>query len=113
FPIDDVWSERMDAEVSRGHAGAKLSFTRLGFNYFTSETVFDYILRAVHLVADEGWKLLPQYQFDPASGLWSHLRSPAQPRASLRDLSFDSSGPIGGSGVAVTESEDVLPGYLE
>jgi selenocysteine lyase/cysteine desulfurase len=113
FPIDDVWSERMDAEVSRGHVGAKLSFTRLGFNYFTSETTFDYILRAVHLVAEQGWKLLSQYRFDPASGLWSHLRGAARPRTSLREVSFAADGPIGGSGVALTESEDALPGYLE
>jgi hypothetical protein len=113
FPIDDVWSERMDTEVSRGHVGAKLSFTRLGFNYFTSETVFDYVLRAVHLMADEGWKLLSQYRFDPASGLWSHLRSTTRPRASLRDVSFETGGSIGGSRVVVTESEDALPGYLE
>ena len=113
FPIDDAWSERMDAEVSRGHVGAKLSFTRLGFNYFTSETVFDYILRAVHLVADEGWKLLPLYRFDPASGLWHHADGPARPHTSLRDVSFETDGPIGVSRVAVAESEDVLPGYLE
>jgi hypothetical protein len=114
FPIDDAWSERMDAEVSRGHVGAKLSFTRLGFNYFTSETVFDYVLRAVHLVADEGWKLLPLYRFDPASGLWHHADGPARPaHTSLRDVSFETDGPIGVSAVAVAESEDVLPRYLE
>ena len=113
YPIDDVWSERMDAEVSRGHVGAKLSFTRLGFNYFTSETVFDYVLRAVHLVADQGWRLLPQYRFDPGSGLWSHVRRPARRRVSLAAVSFGTDGPIGGDGVAVVESEDALSGYLE
>ena len=39
----------MHAEVARGHIGAKLAFTRLTFNYFISETVFAYILDAVHL----------------------------------------------------------------
>ena len=56
----------------KGHLGAKLAFTRLSFNYFISETVFDYIVDAVHLLADEGWKLLPLYRFDPDSGLWQH-----------------------------------------
>ena len=34
YPIDDAWSRRMDAEVAKGHLGAKLAFTRLTFNYF-------------------------------------------------------------------------------
>ena len=31
------------------------------------------------LVAAEGWKLLPDYRFDPASGLWIHRRGPVEP----------------------------------
>jgi selenocysteine lyase/cysteine desulfurase len=72
YPIDDDWSGRMHAEALNGHLGAKLAFTRLSFPYYTSETAFDYVVEAVHLLADEGWKLLPQYRFDPASGLWEH-----------------------------------------
>jgi selenocysteine lyase/cysteine desulfurase len=79
YPIDDAWSERMDAECSRGHLGAKLAFTRLSFDYFISEAVFEYILAAVHLVADHGWKLLPLYRFDPMSGLWQHRDSRVRP----------------------------------
>jgi hypothetical protein len=54
YPIDDLWSRRMDAEVAKGHMGAKLAFTRLSFNYFITETVFRYIVDAVHLIAEEG-----------------------------------------------------------
>ena len=31
-----------------------------------------YVVEAVHLLAREGWKLLPLYRFDPESGLWHH-----------------------------------------
>jgi selenocysteine lyase/cysteine desulfurase len=72
FPIDELWSRRMHAEAVRGHLGAKLALTRVSFPYYTSDAAFSYVLDAVHLVADEGWKLLPQYRFDPASGLWEH-----------------------------------------
>jgi selenocysteine lyase/cysteine desulfurase len=72
YPIADDWSVRMDAEVSRGHVGAKLAFTRLSFPYFMSETAFRYVLEAVQLVADHGWRLLPYYRFDPESGHWEH-----------------------------------------
>ena len=81
YPIDDEWSRRMDAEVAKGHLGAKLAFTRLSFNYFITETVFRYIVDAVHLIADEGWKLLPLYRFDPDSGLWQHRGGRGRPAA--------------------------------
>ena len=86
YPIDDLWSRRMDAEVAKGHMGAKLAFTRLSFNYFISEAVFAYIVEAVHLVAREGWKLLALYRFDPDSGLWEHRAGVPDRGASLRDL---------------------------
>jgi selenocysteine lyase/cysteine desulfurase len=81
--IDERFSERMHTEVARGQMGAKLAFTRLTFNYFISETVFAYILDAVHLLAEDGWKLLPLYRFDPDSGLWRHRAVAADPPPSL------------------------------
>jgi selenocysteine lyase/cysteine desulfurase len=85
YPIDDEWSERMDAECDRGHMGAKLAFTRLTFPYFMSDTAFEYVLAAVHLVADHGHRLLPHYVFDPHSGLWRHGERAAAPPPALTD----------------------------
>jgi selenocysteine lyase/cysteine desulfurase len=85
YPIDDEWSERMDAECDRGHMGAKLAFTRLTFPYFMSEIAFEYVLAAVHLVADHGHRLLPHYRFDPHSGLWRHGERAAVPPPALTD----------------------------
>ncbi|GIH06448.1 aminotransferase [Rhizocola hellebori] len=79
FPINDLWSRRMEEEIVRGQMGAKLSFVRLGFSYFASEATVDYLIRAVHLLAEHAWKLLPHYRFDPATGLWQHRG--AQPAA--------------------------------
>jgi selenocysteine lyase/cysteine desulfurase len=79
YPIDDDWSARMEAECALGQLGAKLGFTRVGFNYFTSEAAFQYVLAAVHLLAEHAWKLLPLYRFDPASGLWRHRHAPPAP----------------------------------
>jgi selenocysteine lyase/cysteine desulfurase len=72
YPIDDEWSDLMHAEVLRGNLGAKLALTRIGFNYFVSEEAFRYVIDAVHLVAEHGWKLLPYYRFDPGTGIWRH-----------------------------------------
>jgi selenocysteine lyase/cysteine desulfurase len=85
YPVDSAWSAAMHAEAVRGREGAKLAFARLSLNYFISETVFEYIVEAVHLIANQGWKLLPLYRFDDRTGLWDHA---AQPRA-LPILSFD------------------------
>jgi selenocysteine lyase/cysteine desulfurase/CRP-like cAMP-binding protein len=112
YPIDDAWSERMDAEASLGHLGAKLSFVRVNVNYFTSEAVFDYLLEAVHLVADHGWKLLPQYRFDPYSGQWHHESGRPRPPLTLHDVSF-ASGALEFQGPRATEPESALPGYLD
>jgi selenocysteine lyase/cysteine desulfurase len=106
YPIDDEWSEAMDAECGRGHMGAKLAFTRLSFPYFISERAFEYVLAAVHLVADHGHRLLPHYRFDPESGLWSHgTRDPA-PAPALADAFAGARAP------ARTASERVLARQL-
>jgi selenocysteine lyase/cysteine desulfurase/CRP-like cAMP-binding protein len=112
YPIDDEWSGRMGAEASLGHLGAKLAFVRVNFNYATSEAVFAYIVAAVHLLANEGWKLLPLYRFDPFSGLWHHESGRPRPPLTLHDVSF-ASGTLEFRGPRATEPEHVLGRYLE
>jgi hypothetical protein len=84
----------------------------VGFNYFTSEAVFGYVLRAVHFLADHGWKLLPLYRFDPSSGLWEHAGRPPRPELGLEDISYGS-GRLEFHRPRATEPESVLPRYLE
>ena len=86
YPIDDAWSAEMDAQTRLGRLGAKLAFARVSFDYFISEAVFDYIVEAVHLVANDGWKLLPLYRFDPArvSGTTGRPRAAALARRARR-----------------------------
>jgi selenocysteine lyase/cysteine desulfurase len=112
YPIDDAWSARMDADVARGRLGSKLAFTRVNFNYFISEAVFRYVVDAVHLLADEGWKLLPLYRFDPTSGLWQHRSGPPAPGLSLRELSF-AEPRLGLAPPRAKEPESALRRHLE
>jgi selenocysteine lyase/cysteine desulfurase len=93
FPIDDEWSTRMESQAIRGNLGAKLSLTRLGFNYFTSEAAFEYVVEAVHFLADEAWKFLPLYRFEPESGLWQHVGGSGRRPLRLADVSFASGSP--------------------
>jgi selenocysteine lyase/cysteine desulfurase len=113
--IDIERSHEFEREITHGCEGIKPGWTRVSFNYFISETVFQYIVAAVDLVATHGWKLLPEYHFDPRSGLWRHHRGPVEPPLRLRDLSYD---PITGHLqrpplVDVHAGEDALAGYLD
>ncbi|HET9129145.1 MAG TPA: aminotransferase, partial [Propionibacteriaceae bacterium] len=60
----------------------------VNFNYFIDDRVADYIVEAVRMVAREGWKLLPDYRFDPNTGLWRHHRGPVEPPMRLADIEY-------------------------
>ncbi|GFU72457.1 tRNA-cytidine(32) 2-sulfurtransferase [Trichonephila clavipes] len=49
-------------------------FIRLTFPFFMSDDDIDFVLDAVVLVAKNGWKLLPQYNFNPETGEWKHKK---------------------------------------
>jgi hypothetical protein len=107
YDIDDDWSGRMLAQIDAGHEGAKLAFTRITFNYFITEAAFDYVVEAVHLLADHGWKLLPLYRFDPRTGLWRHRHAGHEPAADLL------AGLRSGAGPLPTAPESALAGQLQ
>ena len=83
----------------------------MNFNYFISETVFDFLLGAVELVASDGWRLLPHYRFEPSTGLWRHAGGTVDPPMSLRDVRFTEGGMTWPSHRR-TEPESALAGYL-
>ena len=87
--IDIERSHEFEHEITQGCEGIKPGWTRVSFNYFISETVFQYLVDAVDLVAEHGWKLLPEYRFNPATGLWRHQRRPVEPPLRLSQLSYD------------------------
>ena len=86
--IDLERSHEFEREISRGCEGIKPGWVRVNFNYFISESVFEFILEAVRLVATDGWRLLPNYRFEPASGLWRHGGGLAEPPLSLHDIRY-------------------------
>jgi selenocysteine lyase/cysteine desulfurase len=86
--IDIETSHEFEREIARGCEGIKPGWVRVNFNYFISETVFEFLLDAVDLVASEGWRLLPDYRFDPSTGLWHHRDGRPEAPASLRDVAY-------------------------
>ncbi|MGZ4711288.1 MAG: aminotransferase class V-fold PLP-dependent enzyme, partial [Acidimicrobiales bacterium] len=112
--IDIERSHEFEREISSGCEGIKPGWVRINFNYFISETVVDYIVAAVALVADHGWRLLPDYTFEPATGLWRHRRGPVEPPLRLDQVSYD---PVTGEMTYPHHDEPVpesaLAGYLD
>jgi selenocysteine lyase/cysteine desulfurase len=92
--IDLERSREFEREVLDGCEGIKPGWVRVNFNYFISEEAFRYIVQSVAWVADHGWRLLPQYRFDAARGLWKHRDGPIEPPLRLNQLSYDDSGQL-------------------
>ena len=63
-------------------------WVRVSFNYFISDATFSYIVDAVDLVATHGWLLLPEYRFNPTTGLWRHRGGLVEPPMRLSQLSL-------------------------
>lgn len=90
--IDLDRSREFEREIAAGCEGIKPGWVRVSFNYFISDAVFRYIVRAVSMVAEHGAKLLPQYRFSTETGLWRHERGPAEPPLRLAQLGYDADG---------------------
>ena len=113
--IDIERSHEFEREIARGCEGIKPGWTRVSFNYFISEAVFQYLVEAVGLVAREGWKLVPLYRFDPVSALWRHREGPVEPPLRLTDIGYDpDTGDLRLPDVPHDRApESALAGYLE
>jgi selenocysteine lyase/cysteine desulfurase len=110
--IDIAQSLRFEHEIARGCEGIKPGWVRVNFNYFVSSTVVDYVIEAVRLVAQDGWRLLPDYRFDPASGLWRHRNGPAEPPLRLSQVTYED-GEMTYPPHCDRAPEHALAGYLD
>jgi selenocysteine lyase/cysteine desulfurase len=110
--IDVERSHRFADEIVAGCEGIKPGWVRVSFNYFISPAVFEYIVEAVHLVATYGWALLPEYRFDPYSGLWRHRDGLVEPPLRLSQLSYADDGELCWPAHHERAGEDALAGYL-
>ena len=92
--IDLDRSHAFEREIALGCEGIKPGWVRVNFNYFISEPVFSYIVEAVDLIAEAGWRLLPQYRFDTMTGRWHHRNGPVEPPMRLTQLQYDADGAL-------------------
>jgi selenocysteine lyase/cysteine desulfurase len=111
--IDIERSHEFEREISHGCEGIKPGWIRVNFNYFISEQVFAYIVEAVRLVAEYGWRVLPQYRFDATSGRWHHRDGAVEPPLRLSDLEYDAQGHLQFPQHHEYQQEDALAEILE
>jgi hypothetical protein len=90
--IDVERSQGYEREIAQGCEGIKPGWVRVNFNYFISEQVFSFVVRAVAFVARHGHLFLPDYRFDPLSGIWRHSDGPVEPPLRLTDVGYDVDG---------------------
>lgn len=77
--------ENSDVEVLRP------GFVRLNLPYTASNDDVDFILNSLAIVSTEGWKLLPQYNFNPETGEWKHFTNLVfKERQWLQNISYQS-----------------------
>lgn len=110
--IDLQMSHSFQHEISVGCEGIKPGWVRVNLNYFVDEPEVDYVVEAVRDVARDGWRLLGDYSFEPATGLWRHRRGVVEPPLRLADISY-ASGAMTYTATTATAGLDRLAGYLE
>jgi selenocysteine lyase/cysteine desulfurase len=110
--IDLATSKEFEREIMRGCEGIKPGWVRVNFNYFLSEAQFQFLLDAIHLIGEHGWKLLPEYRFDPETGLWHHAGGIPETSLRLADVSYRA-GKMEFRSRHATEPESALAGYLD
>ncbi len=111
--IDIERSHLFEGEINRGCEGIKPGWVRVNFNYFISDAVADYLLRAVEMVAEHGHRFLADYRFDEGSGMWRHRGGAIEPPLRLHDVTYDATtGAMTYPRTRRSAPESALAGYL-
>ncbi|MGH8824729.1 MAG: aminotransferase class V-fold PLP-dependent enzyme [Jiangellaceae bacterium] len=111
--IDLDVSHEFEREVVLGREGIKPGWSRVNFNYFIAEDVFRYVVEAVHLIATSGYRLLPDYAFDPVTGLWRHRDAAPGPALRLHDVVYRDDGTMARPDPRPPFTQRPLAEYLE
>jgi selenocysteine lyase/cysteine desulfurase len=110
--IDLPQSEKFACQIMAGLEGIKPGWARINFNYFISETVFQFLVDAVDWVATHGWKLLDDYTFNVHTGLWTNIAIRRHCPMRLTDVSFGPGG-VSFRSRHMTEPESALSEYID
>ncbi len=108
--MNGSYSKSLEKAIADGHALLRPGWVRLNFNYFIDEETCEYLIRALELIAEHGWRLLPYYRFNCSSGAWYYQEYHAK-LAELADFDFSNPCVTVDSGNEVRSAS--LSEYLE
>jgi len=107
--IDLARSMKFHEAINTGREGIKPGWVRVNFNYFIE--TFEFLLEAVELLADEGWRFLPHYVFCPDTGIWRHRDTHRDAGLRLDEISY-AAGRMQYRARHLTEPETAFSAYL-
>ncbi|MFT6103075.1 MAG: selenocysteine lyase/cysteine desulfurase [Candidatus Endobugula sp.] len=84
--MDMAYSKAIESEILNGNMLLRPGWVRVNFNYFIDEKTYQYLVGAIQLVAEHGWRLLPFYHFDQASGVWRYQDKKIPLSSDLNDI---------------------------
>jgi selenocysteine lyase/cysteine desulfurase len=70
--IDHDTSEQYRKWIRQGFSGIKPGWCRISLHYAMDDAEVDYMASAIEFIADYGHRFLPLYEFDLATGAWTH-----------------------------------------
>jgi len=110
--IDLAHSMKYHEAIDAGSEGIKPGWVRVNFNYFISMEAFDFIIKAVEFIAEDGWRFLSDYTFAAETGIWRHRNTERGTSLRLGDVTYHS-GRMQYRSEHLTEPEGAFAGYLE
>ncbi|UTW44172.1 aminotransferase class V-fold PLP-dependent enzyme [bacterium SCSIO 12696] len=110
--MDMAYSKALEAEMDKGLMILRPGWIRMNFNYFIDEETFEYLVRAVELVAEHGYKLLPYYRFESSHGVWLYQNRRMPIAVDLEAISYES-GSFQASDHRLGKEENPLQHFLD
>ncbi|NRA18846.1 MAG: aminotransferase class V-fold PLP-dependent enzyme [Oceanospirillaceae bacterium] len=65
-------SMAIEDQLHQGNMILRPGWVRLNFNYFIDQQTFDYMVKAISLIAEFGWRLLSEYEMNQHNGTWQY-----------------------------------------
>lgn len=86
--IDKQQSQQLLGAMQAGDTVLRPGWVRINFTYFMSESVIEYILSALEMLADNAANLLSQYRYIQNRGVWMHDKATVQYQPNLARLDW-------------------------